>query len=102
MKFKHAKFNSHIENLHHNPVPDPDHEIRGGGRVFSKKNFSALWASVSSKNKEGQGPQAPPLDPPLQLTYNNNNIQIYRISIDKHKLLNGLDGKLNFVSSVVK
>ena len=39
----------------------PDPEIRGGGAV-SKKFFSALRASVWSKNKGGQ---APALDPSL-------------------------------------
>ena len=37
-------------------VPDPDLEIKGGGGggqvgTVSKKTFSALWASVWSKNK---------------------------------------------------
>ena len=39
----------------------PDPEIRGGGAVL-KKFFSALWASVWSKNKAGR---APALDSPL-------------------------------------
>ena len=53
-------------------VPDPGLEIRGGDRssrplykggAWSPKNFfSALWASVCSKNNGG-----PPLDPPLQI-----------------------------------
>ena len=43
-------------------VPDPGLEIRGGGRssrplykrgAWSTKFFSALWASVCSKNKGG-------------------------------------------------
>ena len=45
----------------------------GGGRwgdPVSKKFFSALWASVWSKNEGGggwgRGSRAPPLDPPLQ------------------------------------
>ena len=49
-------------------MPDPDFEIRGGGRGSSweggqspKKICSALWASVWSKNK-GEGH---PVDPPL-------------------------------------
>ena len=36
----------------------PDPEIRGDGAV-SKKIFSALWASVWSKNKGGPGPPGP-------------------------------------------
>ena len=42
---------------------DPDLQIRGRGAdpdikggAVSKKIFSALWASVWSKNKGGQGP----------------------------------------------
>ena len=46
-------------------VPYPDLEIKGGGGVgvgaVSPKNFSALRASVWSKNKGG----GPPLDLPL-------------------------------------
>ena len=45
-------------------MPDPGLEIRG--RV-SKNYFSALRASVRSKNKRG-APRAPPLDPPLRIT----------------------------------
>ena len=43
----------------------PDPEIRGA--AVSKKCFSALRASVWSKNKGGGGraPWGPPLDPPL-------------------------------------
>ena len=59
-----------MELWHDIPVPDPDLEIRGGGnghpdpyirgegRPVSKKNFSALQASVWSKNKGAH------LDPP--------------------------------------
>ena len=57
-------------------VPHPDLEISGGGRghpdpeicrgAVSKTFFSALWASVWSKN-EGGG-RASPLNPPLNLT----------------------------------
>ena len=43
----------------------PDPEIRG---VVSQKFFSALRASVWSKNKGGRNPPAPPLDPPLVTT----------------------------------
>ena len=45
----------------------PDPEIRGEGGWSPKKFFSALQASVWSKNKGGGGraPWAPPLDPPL-------------------------------------
>ena len=39
-----------------NTVPDPDLEVRGGGGSLRKKIFSALQASVWSKNKEGGGP----------------------------------------------
>ena len=56
-------------------VADPDLQIRGprssrprykgGGGAVSKKKFSALLASVWSKNKGGPAPRAPPLDPPL-------------------------------------
>ena len=52
--------------------PDPD--IRGGGAV-SKKNVSALWASVWSKNKGGGRP--PPLDPPL-LNVFYNKFRLYK------------------------
>ena len=57
-------------------VPDPDLEIRwgeggahpdpyiGGGGGVLPKNFSALWASVWSKNK-GAAPPGPSLDLPL-------------------------------------
>ena len=48
-------------------MPDPDLEIRGGGGVVSKNFFSALWASVCSKNRRGAGP---PLDPPLYVSSN--------------------------------
>ena len=41
----------------------PDPEISGWGDGLKKK-FSALRASVWSKNKWGPGP--PPLDPPLR------------------------------------
>ena len=34
----------------------PNFEIRGGGGGFKKTNFSALRASVWSKNKRGPGP----------------------------------------------
>ena len=44
--------------------PDPD--IRGGGPVSKKKTFSALQASVWSKNNGGRAPRAPPLDSPLK------------------------------------
>ena len=41
----------------------PDPTIRGRGWGQSpKKCFSAIQASVWSKNKRGQAPQAPPLD----------------------------------------
>ena len=45
----------------------PDPEISGGGGgVVSKFFFSALRASVWSKNKgDGPPPRAPPLHPPL-------------------------------------
>ena len=42
----------------------PGPEIRGRDGV-QKKFFSALWASVWSKNRGGGDPLAPPLDPPL-------------------------------------
>ena len=46
----------------------PDAEIRGGARS-QKQIFSALWASVWSKNKGGSpAPRVPPLDSPLQGT----------------------------------
>ena len=41
-----------------------DSEIKGG--PVSKNFFSALRASVWSKDKGGPGPRAPPLDPPLR------------------------------------
>ena len=43
-------------------VADPDLQIRGEGGGLKKKIFSALRASVSSKNRGGGGP---PLDTPL-------------------------------------
>ena len=55
-------------------VPNPDLEIRGWGEgrpairpVSPPPIFSALWASVRSKNKGGgrAAPRALPLDPPL-------------------------------------
>ena len=63
-------------------VADPDPQLRGGGGVgwghpdpeitvgglgaVSKNFFSALWASVWSKNKGVPGvPRVPPLDLPL-------------------------------------
>ena len=64
-------------------MPDPHLEIRwgeggggwssrpwdGGGGAGLANFFSALRASVWSENKVGpRTPQAPPLDPPLQLT----------------------------------
>ena len=63
-------------------MPDPDLEIRGvgvgrsskpldkgGGAGLSKKFFSAVRASVWSKNKGGAwAPRAPPLDPPLLIS----------------------------------
>ena len=43
-------------------MPDPDLEIRGRGAGSVSKNFfSALWASVWSKNKRGVGPLGPSL-----------------------------------------
>ena len=59
---------------------DPDLEIRGGGGggaliqslrkagAVSQKIFSALGASVWSKNYGGRAPQGPLLDPPLETT----------------------------------
>ena len=38
----------------------------GGGAAVFKKLFSALWASIWSKNKGGR---APPLDPPLLVNF---------------------------------
>ena len=56
-------------------VEDPDLQIRGPrssrprhkgwGEGRSQKKFSALLASVWSKNKEGAPPGPLPLDPPL-------------------------------------
>ena len=51
-------------------IPVADLEITGagvkggGGGVVCKTFFSALWASVWSRNKGGGG-KVPPLDPPL-------------------------------------
>ena len=42
----------------------PSDKERGGGQS-QKEFFSALRASVWSKNKGGPGPRAPPLDPSL-------------------------------------
>ena len=48
----------------------PDPKIRGGGRPVSKKIFSALRASVWSKNKGwARAPRNSPLDPPLLHVY---------------------------------
>ena len=41
----------------------PDPEIRGNERY--QKIFSALWASVWSKNKSARAPRAASLDSPL-------------------------------------
>ena len=73
-----------FDDLLVNSVPDPHLEIRGGegdgggaghsdpemaAGAASNKFFSALRASVWSENKVWpRAPQAPPLDPPLQLT----------------------------------
>ena len=68
-----------FDDLLVNSVPDPHLEISGGGAghsdpemaagAASNKFFSALRASVWSENKVwSRAPQAPPLDPPLQLT----------------------------------
>ena len=55
-------------------MADPDPQIRRGGGGHpqpemgggvSKKLFSALRVSVSSKNKRGRAPRGPSLDPPL-------------------------------------
>ena len=59
-------------------MPDPDVEIRGVGKGRSSRPldkgggggglqqfFLALRASVWSKNKGGEGPRVPPLDPPV-------------------------------------
>ena len=65
-------------------VADPDLQIMGGGELviqtlrkeggrIQKEYFSALWASVWSKNKGN-----PPLDPPLRVYW-------------KLKDVNGLD-----------
>ena len=44
----------------------PGPEVKTGGARSQKKNFSALQASVWSKNKRGtRAPWAPPLDPSL-------------------------------------
>ena len=51
-------------------MADTDLEIMGD--PVSKTSFSALRASVSSKNKAGGGgrpPRAPPLDPPLGMHF---------------------------------
>ena len=49
-----------------NAVPDSDLEIRGGGGAVMRgggwsppKHFSAIWASVWSKNKKGGGDGSP-------------------------------------------
>ena len=60
-------------------MPNPDLEIRGGGGggdrssrpsqkrgIPPQKIFSALQASVWSKNRGTWAPRSPPLDPPLQ------------------------------------
>ena len=57
-------------------MPNPDLEIRGGGGTghpdpyisgaVPPKNFSALQASVWSKNRGTWAPWSPSLDPPLQ------------------------------------
>ena len=45
--------------------PDPEITKGGGGGTVSKIVFSALRASVWSKNREGA--RAPTLDPPLSM-----------------------------------
>ena len=43
----------------------PNPEISGGRGDRSQNFFSALLASVWSKNKRGRCPRVPPLDPPM-------------------------------------
>ena len=47
------------------PSSRPRHKGWGGGEAVSKKTFSALLASVWSKNKGGAPPGPLPLDPTL-------------------------------------
>ena len=67
-------FSSHLLKLFLIRYTVPDHQADDllcmksvGGGAVSKKSFSALRASVWSKNKGGRAPQSPPLDPPLLL-----------------------------------
>lgn len=73
-------------------VTDPDPEIRKGTGL--KKFFSALRASVLTKNKgKPQPPRTPPLDPPLDTSirtdgfYEINRITfvIQSIFVDKER-----------------
>ena len=81
-------------------MPDPDLEIKGGGRLFrpldkrggggwgapvSKKLFSALWASVWPKNKEG-GPGPSPGSATAMLSFYCRGVCMYR-TVKTHDLI---------------
>ena len=71
----------------------PDPEIKWGGPVW-KKIFSALWASVWSKNKRGAPPppRAPHLDPTLsvlhkELELESSNTRSFRSCSQRSELI---------------
>ena len=73
----------------------PDPEIKWGGPVW-KKIFSALWASVWSKNKKGARPpppsRAPHLDPTLsvlhkELELESSNTRSFRSCSQRSELI---------------
>ena len=68
----------------------PDPEIKWGGPVW-KKIFSALWASVWSKNKRAP-PRAPHLDPTLsvlhkELELESSNTRSFRSCSQRSELI---------------
>ena len=61
--------------------------LRKGGGAICKKFFSALLASLWSKNKGGGGPRAPPLDPPWHhlITTGIGKSELPSLESDQHK-----------------
>ena len=61
----------------------PDPEIKLGGGAVSKKFFSALWASVWSKNKSPSPPRAPHLDPTLSVLHKELEYEVEKLKYKK-------------------